>query len=270
MKANPMSQFGGFRTQPARGGLRLRLLAVITCGGAFQALMWAQIASTAPPQPPVSGSSQASQTISSSAPEPAYRIEGGDVVGIHFFYNEELNTKAQVRPDGKISLPLIGEAEIAGSTIEELTGRLTDQYKGKLREPAITIQIEGFANRRVFVGGEVTRPGVLALVGKQTLMGAIYEAGGMTRAAKRNEVTVFRRADTGGVQQFHLAVGKLGSRGSNPSPAMEFQLRPLDIVVVHESGIARANRFVDQYMRQMSPALLTAGFSYFFNGAVLP
>jgi len=204
-----------------------------------------------------------------TSPEPAYRIEAGDVVGIHFFYNDELNTKAQVRPDGKISLPLIGEAKIAGSTIEELAGRLSEQYKDKLRQPAITIQVEGFANRRVFVGGEVTRPGVLPLVGKQTLMAAIYEAGGMTRAAKRNEVTVFRQAATGNIQQFNLAVGRLGSKASKPSPAMEFVLQPMDIVVVHESGIARANRFVEQYLRQMSPALLTAGFSYFVNAAVL-
>jgi polysaccharide export outer membrane protein len=203
-------------------------------------------------------------------PDSAYQLESGDVVDIRFFYNEELNTKAQIRPDGTISMPLLGEIVVRGSTIRDLTEILTNRYRSTIRNPAMTIQVEGFANRKVFVGGEVMRPGVLPLVGEQTLLGAIFEAGGFTRAGNRKDVTVLRRSPTGTVESITVSL-----RGTTPQQARtrtvgeQFLLRPLDVVVVHESGVGKANRVVDQYIRQMIPVLLTGGFTYLFNGTIV-
>ena len=206
----------------------------------------------------------------SSATEGAYRLAAGDVITIQFFYNPEFNTKTTIRPDGKISMPLLGEIEVAGLLIDELTARLTERYRGTLRQPEVTIQVETFANRRIFVGGEVTRPGMFPLTGHETLLSAIYEAGGLTRAARRSEVTVIRRSEKGLPEYIPVSLKGVGPAKDAGGLSAGFVLQPLDVVLVHESGVSKANRAVDQYIRQMIPMLLTGGFTYLVNGVILP
>jgi len=114
-----------------------------------------------------------------------YRLGPGDSIEIAFMQNPELNVQVQIRPDGRISMPLVGELLVAGTTITELSTRLASAYADILRAPSTTIQVREFANRRIFVGGEVARPGVLPLVGRQTALGAVMEAGGSFAAAPR-------------------------------------------------------------------------------------
>jgi protein involved in polysaccharide export with SLBB domain len=204
------------------------------------------------------------------AADPAYRLAEGDVITIQFFYNQEFNTKATIRPDGKISMPLMGEIEVAGQSLAELTARLTEFYKGTVRQPAITIQVETFANRRIFVGGEVSRPGMFPLTGHETLLSAIYEAGGLTKAARRSEVTVIRRSEKGTPEYIPVSLKGDGPAKDAGGLTAGFVLQPLDVVLVHESGVSKANRAVDQYVRQMIPALLTGGFTYLLNGTIVP
>ena len=199
----------------------------------------------------------------------AYKLEAGDSVDIRFFYNEELNTKALIRPDGRLSLPLLGEVQMAGSSIGDLTAKLEKLYEPTLRKPAITLQVEGFANRKIFVGGEVTKPGMFPLTGQQTALGAIIEAGGLTKTAKRGEITLIRKSQTGSAQVMVVSLKPASSDKLAISPASTFLLEPFDVLLLHESGISKANRAIDQYVRQMSPILLTGGFSYLFNGLLL-
>src|SRR5438874_1796614 len=110
-----------------------------------------------------------------NAAEGLYRLEAGDSMDLRFFYNPELNESAQIRPDGNISMHLIGEVAAAGRTIADLTSFLESKYKDIVKQPSLTIQIRSYANRKVFVGGEVARPGVIALVGRQTVLAAIME-----------------------------------------------------------------------------------------------
>jgi polysaccharide export outer membrane protein len=136
------------------------------------------------------------------------------------------------------------------------------------------VQVRNFVNRRVFVAGEVARPGVLALVGDQTALGAITEAGGLKSSAKRNEIVVIRRGANDAPEQIQVSMRgrphQGSTRGRTDAPqAAAFRLQPMDVVVVMESGIARADRAVDQYVRQLVPVLLTGGFTYLFNGGVL-
>jgi protein involved in polysaccharide export with SLBB domain len=210
------------------------------------------------------------QPAASPAAANSYRLAAGDVVTFQFFYNQEFNTKATVRPDGKISMPLLGEIEVVGQSIDELTARLTDLYKGTIRQPAITIQVETFANRRIFVGGEVTRPGMFPLTGHETLLSAIYEAGGLTKSARRSEITVIRRSETGVPEYIPVSLKGVGPAKDAGGLTAGFVLQPLDVVLVHESGVSKANRAVDQYVRQMIPALLTGGFTYLLNGTIVP
>jgi protein involved in polysaccharide export with SLBB domain len=195
-----------------------------------------------------------------------YVLGAGDVIEIRFFNNPELNDQVQIRPDGRISARGVGELSLTGLTVPEAVDRLAAGYASLLRAPSITIQVRSFANNRVFVAGEVARPGVQPLVGEQTALTAIVEAGGFKSTAKRSEVIVIRRGQKDLPQVLRLG---MDARGAEPSTAASFLLQPQDVVVVAESGIAKTNRAVDQYVRQMIPGLFTFGFSYLFNNAVL-
>jgi protein involved in polysaccharide export with SLBB domain len=195
----------------------------------------------------------------------AYRLGPGDVLDIKFLLNSELNEQVQVRPDGFIAMPLVGELSVAGLTVSDLVSKLTKAFETVLKSPSVIVQVREFANRRVFVGGEVGRPGVLPLIGRQTALGAVMEAGGLKSSANRDGIVVLRRGDEDTPRVIHLSMKS--ADGTAPE-ASAFQLQPLDVVFVNESGVSRANRAVDQYVRQMSPMLLTAGFSYLFHAAL--
>lgn len=181
---------------------------------------------------------------------------------VRLTYNPEFSERVQIRPDGFVSLPLLGEVHMAGETVEGLSQRLQKAYAPHLVQPQLTIQVRSYADRKVFVGGEVGRPGMLPLVNTKTVLEAIIEAGGMKESAKKGIVTVIRRNQRGEPAQFHVT---LAAKSQNTPTAAAFQLEPLDVVVVAESGISKANRGIDQYIRRMMPILMTGGFTYLFG-----
>jgi protein involved in polysaccharide export with SLBB domain len=208
----------------------------------------------------------ADQAQATALPPPTYRLEAGDAIDIRFLSNPELNEQAQIRPDGRVSMQIVGELTFSGLTIAEATSLVTTAFKDTLKQPSVTVQVRTFANRRVFVAGEVAKPGVLPLIGDQTAIGAIAEAGGLRSTAKRNEIVVIRRGANDIPEQIRVSM----SGGSDHVPqAAAFRLAPMDVVIVMESGIAKADRAVDQYVRQLIPVLLTGGFTYLFNGTVV-
>src|SRR4051812_36121789 len=109
----------------------------------------------------------------------AYRLTPGDVLDIKFMHNPELNEQVQIRPDGFISMPYVGELNIGSITVGELIAKLTESYASIVRTPAFTVQIRNFANRRIYVGGEVAKPGMLQFAGRETALDAVTEAGGL-------------------------------------------------------------------------------------------
>jgi protein involved in polysaccharide export with SLBB domain len=193
------------------------------------------------------------------ADEGSYRLNPGDVIEIKFIHNPELNEQVRIRPDGRISMPLVGEMLVARSTIAELATRLATAYQDILRTPSVTIQVREFVNRRVFVGGEVNRPGMLAMNGRQTALGAVMEAGGFRPSAARDAVLVIRRTDQDQPRLLRLS---MKTKAGQAPEAANFALQPLDVVLVTESGVARTGRAIDQYVRQMLPLTLTGGFSW--------
>jgi protein involved in polysaccharide export with SLBB domain len=208
----------------------------------------------------------ATNTLAVAVPPEAYRLAAGDGIQIRFLHNPELAEEVQIRPDGHISLRGVGEMKVSGYTVDEVVARMDEAYRSILKNPDVTVQIRQFANNRIFVGGEVTRPGMLPLNGFQTALGAITEAGGFRGSANRDGVIVIRRGER---EVPHVLRLSAKPRGGEPSDVASFALQPLDVVLVPESGIARANRAVDQYVRQMIPGVLTGGFTYLFNDAAL-
>lgn len=200
---------------------------------------------------------------------PDFRLSPGDAIEVKFFYNKELNDTVQLRPDGYISLQLVGEIGLGGKTIAEATRTLERSYEEYLHTPSVTIEVRAYSSRKIFVGGEVERPGVLALSSETTLLAAVIEAGGVKRGGDRGAVLLIRRGEDGRpvMSKISLHNKREGRGGDNlPSPAAQLALQPFDVVLVPETRIARLNKWVDQYIRQMSPLTLTGGFSYFGGG----
>lgn len=193
-------------------------------------------------------------------PPGPYRLGAGDEIEIRFFFNPELNDRLQIRPDGRISLPFIGEVEMAGKSVEEAVAGLEQLYAKHLTTPRIWIQVRQYASQKVFVTGEVVRPGVLPLMTEVTVMDAIGEAGGIKHTGARSAVLI-RRGTDGNPVVHKLTLWKNGK----PGPEAMMLLRPFDVVMVPESKIARVDRWVDQHIRQLNPAMMSLGFSYLAN-----
>lgn len=188
------------------------------------------------------------------------------MIEIRLFYNAELNEKVQIRPDGYISMGLIGQVMAANRTVPELTSQLEKRYEPIVKNPSVLVQVIGYANRKIFVGGEVLRPGLINLVGEQTLLGAVLEAGGATKAGNLSHVLLIRKSEAGvpEVSRLSMRVDK-----QHASESAGLLLRPFDVILVSETRIARINRAVDQYVVKMIPPQFTLGFTYLLNGGVI-
>lgn len=179
---------------------------------------------------------------------PEYVIQEGDLLGIKFFFNPELNEEVAVRPDGRISLQLVPEIVAAGRTPTDLTRSLKALYAGELDSPEISVIVRSFSAQRVYVDGEVNQGGELELVKDLTVLGAIASARGMTDEAYKEQVMLIRRGDDRRPVVRELNVEQI-RKGRQPDP----MLQPYDVVFVPMTKISIWNRWVDQYIRKSIP-----------------
>lgn len=183
-------------------------------------------------------------------PEREYKIQVGDQLDIKFFYKPELNEQVIVRPDGRISLQLVHEVIAAGLTPAELTTLLTEKYAAELEKPEITVIIRSFSAQRVYIDGEVNRPGLVNLAGFMTVLQSISQAGGLKETARIHEAIVIRRkADN----TPYVMTVDLEKAIDGRDTSQDIALMPLDIVYLPKSHIANINQWVDQYIRKMLP-----------------
>lgn len=192
-------------------------------------------------------------------PVPEYVFQVGDVFDVKFFENPELDQTVIVRPDGRISMPLVEELSVVGLTPSQLDMIITESYAKKIREPEATIVLREFSGQKIYVGGEVLNPGLLQLKGKMTLLQSIFAARGFMRTAKRNSVIVMRNGNNS-VNLHRIDANKILKEGGR-----DFLLRPYDIVFVPKTFIAHANDFVDLYINNIIPRFAHLGFSYGLN-----
>jgi polysaccharide export outer membrane protein len=192
--------------------------------------------------------------------EQEYKIQIGDQLDIKFFYNPELNEQVIVRPDGRISLQLVHEIIATGLTPSELTDFLTKKYAPELKKPEITVIVRSFGAYKIYVDGEVTKPGIFSLVGFTTVLHAISQAGGMKDTARASEVVIIRRGE--GNKPLISSVN-LNKVIDGTDMSQDIALQPFDIVYVPKSAIANVNVWVDQYIRKNIP--ISTGFGYYLN-----
>ncbi len=121
-----------------------------------------------------------------------YFIGPEDVLEITVWKSPDLSKIVQVRPDGRISLPLIGDVTAVGHTSVQLTEAISNRLKAYVENPAVSIVVKEVNSYAIFVLGEVSKPGRYPLKSKTTLLQAVTLASGFTPVASRNKIVIFR------------------------------------------------------------------------------
>ena len=134
-----------------------------------------------------------------------------------------------VRPDGMISLPLVGEVKAAGYTPVQLQDVLADSMKKYVSEPQVTVVVEKVASLNFNIVGEVNHPGYFPLTRRMTVLDAIALAGGFRDFAKTKKIYVLRTAANGSQERLPFNYRQV-IKGQNPQQNIELQ--PKDTIVV--------------------------------------
>lgn len=121
-----------------------------------------------------------------------YVVGAEDVLGVVFWREAELSGDVTVRPDGRVTLPVIGELQAAGLRPEDLKKQIETAATKYVTDPNVTVVVRAINSRRVFVTGRVTTPGVHLLKGPLTVMQAIALSGGVTEFADAKNIKVLR------------------------------------------------------------------------------
>jgi protein involved in polysaccharide export with SLBB domain len=216
--------------------------------------------------PPASDTAGVPSTVMVAAlapappPEPTseYRIQSGDELHVRFTYQPELNDQIPVRPDGRISLATTGEIVAVGMTPAELAKLVETKSSGRLRNPEVVVVVTKIAEQRVYVGGEVRKPGYVTLLPGMTPLQAVVQTGGFSTTAKLDSVLLLT---PGAGNKFTAARMDMEQVVQDGIPE-RVRLHPGDVVYVPTTWIADMNIVVDQYVRGLIPALPRVGVGY--------
>lgn len=202
-----------------------------------------QVAKQTVPIPP-------SPTVAGQPEDYEYVIQAGDELSLKFFYHSTLNEDVTVRPDGRIALQLVGEVAAAGRTAQELTESLRTSYGTRVVDPEVAVLVRSFGGYRIFVAGEVQKPGEHPLIGGTTVLQSIAQAEGLLDTARLTEVLVIRRNPD---MTPHVIAVNLKKVFDGTDMRNDIMLRPYDVVFVPRSRIANVNKFVEQYLTSNIP-----------------
>jgi polysaccharide export outer membrane protein len=164
----------------------------------------------------------------SKRPEPLYVIQPNDLLEIFVWKEPELTRKVLVRPDGRVSFPLVQDLQAAGISPGELKTKVEEKLSKFLNSPEVTIIVEAIQSYRVYVLGKVQKPGGINVEKPVTVLQALSLAGGFQDFAKQDEMRVIRTTDNENVVfdfNYHDVI-------QNKKPEQNIILRSGDVVVV--------------------------------------
>jgi polysaccharide export outer membrane protein len=147
-----------------------------------------------------------SKVVSRAYGDSEFRLGPDDVVEVTVYQDKSLDRTVPVRPDGKISLPLIGEMPASGKTATDLQKEIALRLKQFVADPTVTVVVKEVNSPKVSVLGEVKNPGIYKIKDRATLLDAIALAGGLTEYAKKNKIVVIRTDSNGPPHQFKLNI----------------------------------------------------------------
>ena len=188
-----------------------------------------------------------------SETEPEYVLYPGDEIEIATPTAAELTRTQRIGPDGRISLPLVGQIMAADRTIAEVERDASDAFASQLRRPVVEITLKTAGPLKVWVDGEVRTPGVFDMAGDIDAWQAVIQAGGFLPTARQGEVALIRRGP-GGVRMMR-AIDLRPRRGE------VIALRRGDIIFVPRSNLGEVANFVTLFRNA-----LPVGFTYAIGG----
>lgn len=174
---------------------------------------------------------QAADEIPGAVTAPAdYVIGAEDVLDISVWKNADLSRVVNVRPDGKISLPLIGDIKAGGLTPNQLKNEITARLKAYQETAVVSVIVAAVNSYRVFIVGEIRTPGTYLLKNKTTVLQAISLAGGFTQFASKNKIMVVRQKSDGTDERIRVRFNDLVYGDDDTD--MNFILNPGDTIFV--------------------------------------
>ena len=168
-----------------------------------------------------------------SAADYSYIIGAGDNLNIIVWRNPELSLSVPVRPDGKVTAPLVDELVAQGRTPTELARDIEKKLSTYVRDPVVTVIVTGFVgpySEQIRVVGEATRPQFLAYKQKMTLLDVMIAVGGLTDFADGNGAAILRGSE--GNKQYAVRIKDLIKRGD---VSANVEMRPGDILIIPQS-----------------------------------
>lgn len=196
-------------------------------------------AAAAPPQRPQQAPTQTQQmppAAKPAIPGPTVAVEEGftigpeDVLGVVVWREADVSGDVTVRPDGMITLPLIRDVKAAGLTPQQLADRVQTALREFITDASVTVVVRQMNSRRVFITGEVAKPGAYPLVSTMTVMQLIAVAGGLNEFAEGKSISVMR-TEGGQTKTFPFDYKNVAN---GKKPGQNIVLKPGDTVVVPE------------------------------------
>ena len=168
------------------------------------------------------------KTTASTPADADYKIGPQDVIRIDVWKEPDISRTIPVRPDGKISLPLLNDVQASGLTTMELAASLRESFSKYLNNPQVTVTVTEINSRRVYITGEVNHAGALPLLPNMTVLQALASGGGFTQFAKLKNIYVLRTEN--GKQVKHPFNYKEVVKGNLAE--QNILLEPGDVIVV--------------------------------------
>ncbi len=210
---------------------------------AVASFVFALIAHVDAAQAPVNARSSDRAPVSSTASAPAatsdvpknavfvpadYVVGPEDVLSIVFWRERDMSADAVVRPDGKISLQLLNDIDVAGLTPDQIRLKINEDAKKFFEEPSATVVVKQINSRKVYITGNVERPGTFPLLRNTTVLQLIALAGGLKEFAKASDITVVRN-DASGQASFVFNYDEVKNR---KNLSQNIVLKPGDTIIV--------------------------------------
>lgn len=167
------------------------------------------------------------QTAQPPALTDEYRLGPGDKLRIEVYKDPQLSQSVQVRPDGKITLPLVGDIDATGRTPIELRDGIAQSLKEYMNNPTVTVIVVEAVASHVTVMGEVSKPGAIQIFGPTTVLQVIAMAGGFKEFANTKDVKVLRQNGNGTIQTLRFNYKEVVNGDAKP-----FYMRAGDTVIV--------------------------------------
>lgn len=190
-----------------------------------------------------------------------YILAPDDQVEVVVQRSPEVSRTVTVRPDGFISLPLLGDVQAGGLTSRELGAKVTKLFSARLVAPEVTVIATRVRQPVVYVAGEVGTPSAVPLRDAPTALQAVALAGGFRHTAASRSVAVIRVTNDGYLQAIVVPTQLKGQ----PGPFMALRAVPLqadDMVFVPESGRGQFTRFVDDFVNKPLSGINSLFFTY--------